>query len=275
MPEGPEIHLEAQKIREVLGGKTCTYTWFYHEHLKPFERELSDKKILDVQAYGKGLVISFEGDAHIYSHNQLYGRWYIARAGEYPDTTRSLRLELQTAHHSALLYSASEIDVMDAESLKTHPYLSAIGPDVLRCTVQDVLDQCRSRTFSNRAFSGLLLDQHFLAGVGNYLRSEILFCSGVHPSEKPSKLGEARLQHFAETALLISNRAFDTKGITLDESRVAQAKSAGIKRRGYRHYVFAREAEACYSCGTEIEKTAMNSRRIYLCKTCQPVPAKS
>lgn len=274
MPEGPEIHLEAQKIRKVLAGKTCTYTWFFHEHLKPFERQLTEKKVLDVQAYGKGLVITFEGDAHIYSHNQLYGRWYISKAGAYPDITRSLRLEIQTPHHAALLYSASEIDVMDAESLKTHPYLSAIGPDVLRCTTDDVIAQCQNPAFRNRAFSGLLLDQHFLAGVGNYLRSEILFCSNIHPSEKPSQLSETRLHQFAETALMISHRAFETKGITLDETRVKTAKKAGIKRRGYRHYVFAREGESCYHCGTEIIKTAMNSRRIYLCETCQPSPVK-
>ncbi len=272
MPEGPEIHLEAQKIRKVLAGKSCTYSWFFHEHLKPFERELSEKKILDVQAYGKGLVISFDGDTHIYSHNQLYGRWYIAKAGEYPNISRSLRLEIQTAHHAALLYSASEIDVMDGESIKTHPYLSAIGPDVLRCSIDDVIAQCQHTSFRNRAFSGLLLDQHFLAGVGNYLRSEILFCSGIHPSEKPSQLSSVRLQKFAETALLISHRAFETKGITLDEVRVAQAKAAGTKRRGYRHFVFAREGEPCYHCGNEILKTAMNSRRIYLCENCQESP---
>lgn len=68
---------------------------------------------------------------YFYSHNQLYGKWYINRAGEDPETNRQLRAELQTDQQSALLYSASEIDVMDGESIKEHPYLVKLDPDVL------------------------------------------------------------------------------------------------------------------------------------------------
>lgn len=272
MPEGPEIHIEADSIRKAIGGSACRYIQFYHEHLKPFEKELSERMVESVEAYGKGLVISFEGDTHIFSHNQLYGKWYITTAGNYPKTSRSLRLEIQNDHKSALLYSASDIDVMDGESIKQHPYLSSIGPDVIRAEdTAPVLDQATSKSFRNRSFSALLLDQHFLAGVGNYLRSEILFHAGIHPSEKPSDLSDSKLIQFCKSALLISQRAYQNRGITNDEENVAAAKAEGLTRRHYRHFVFGREDKPCYSCGNIIRKDRMGGRRIYICETCQNI----
>lgn len=272
MPEGPEIHIEADSIRKAIGGSACRYIQFYHEHLKPFEKELSDRMVESVEAYGKGLVISFEGDTHIFSHNQLYGKWYITTAGNYPKTSRSLRLEIQNDHKSALLYSASDIDVMDGESIKQHPYLSSIGPDVIRAEdTAPVLDQATSKSFRNRSFSALLLDQHFLAGVGNYLRSEILFHAGIHPSEKPSDLSDSKLIQFCKSAILISQRAYQNRGITNDDENVAAAKAEGLTRRHYRHFVFGREDKPCYSCGNIIRKDRMGGRRIYICETCQNI----
>ncbi len=270
MPEGPEIHLEADQIRKAIAGSTCRFIQFYHEHLKPFEKELSDTNVKSVEAYGKGLVISFEGDTHIFSHNQLYGKWYITTAGSYPKTSRSLRLEIQNDHKSALLYSASDIDVMDGDSIKEHPYLSSIGPDVIRSEdIAPVLEQATSKTFRNRSFSALLLDQHFLAGVGNYLRSEILFHAGIHPSLKPSDLDDEKLSQFAQSALLISHRAYQNKGITNDDENVEAAKKEGLTRRHYRHFVFGRDEKPCYTCGNEIIKDRMGGRRIYICENCQ------
>ncbi len=270
MPEGPEIHRQADQIREAVSGKLCRYIFFYHEHLKPYEKELAETEITSVEAFGKGLLISFENRKHIFSHNQLYGKWFVKPAGEYPGTGRSLRLEIQGDHHSALLYSASEIEVLDDEQVHTHPYLSRIGPDVLRCEdTGPVEKQLQSSSFKNRSFSALLLDQHFLAGIGNYLRSEILFHAGIHPSEKPSKLSDEKLAHFAKSALLIAHRSYRLKGITLDEKRVNELKKAGKKRKGYRHYVFGREGQPCHICGKEIIKLRMGGRRLYLCEQCQ------
>ena len=271
MPEGPEIHLEADKIRAAIGGSSCHYIFFFHDHLKSFEEELSGQRVEDVQAYGKGLVIQLESDSYIYSHNQLYGKWYIKPAGKYPRTNRSLRLELQNEKYSALLYSASEIDVLDGEGIKEHPYLSSIGPDILRCeSAEPILEQCRSKAFRNRSFTSLLLDQHFIGGIGNYLRSETLFHAGLNHDMKPSQLTEEQLRRFAESTLLMARRAYENKGITNDPELAERLKADGAKRREYRHYVFGRDGKSCHICGTEIQKIRTGGRRLYLCPECQP-----
>lgn len=270
MPEGPEIHREADKIRRAIADEQLRYIYYYHDHLKPFEKELAEMRVENVEAFGKGLVITFEDDYHMYSHNQLYGRWYIKSAGDYPKTNRQLRAELRTDQKSALLYSASEIDVMDSESIREHPYLKKLGPDLLKnVTVDEIVKRSASDDFNRRMFASLLLDQTFLSGVGNYLRTEILFDARINPSNKPKDLTEEELTEFARSALTITHRAYETKGITVSDDILSSAKKNGEKRRHYRHYLFSRDGKPCRVCGTEVEKMEKSGRRIYVCKNCQ------
>jgi endonuclease-8 len=270
MPEGPEIHREADAIRSAIGGDESVYVYFYHNHLKEFEKELTGRKITSVQARGKGMIISFGDNSNIYSHNQLYGKWMIRDAGNYPNTNRQLRLEIQTAQKSAQLYSASEIDVLDAASLEEHPYLKSLGPDILgEISVVEIVERAKSDEFKRRSFATLLLDQHFLGGVGNYLRTEFLFFAGIHPDKRPVDLSDEELKSFGETVLTITHRTYQTGGITLDEERVDKLKKLGKKRKTYRFYAFNREGETCHFCGNPIKKIQKSGRRLYLCPQCQ------
>ncbi len=271
MPEGPEIHREADIIRDAIASETCIYVYFYHEHLKPYEQDLPGKEILSVEAFGKGLVITFQKDYHLFSHNQLYGKWYIKPAGEYPSTNRELRVEIRTNNRSALLYSASEIEVhQNSDSLKEQSYLSKLGPDLLKdITVDEITKLCKEDRFRRKMFASLLLDQSFLSGVGNYLRTEILFHAGIHPSDKPKDFPDKVLLQFAKSALTITHRAYQTGGITLEENLVKKAQEKGEKRRTYRHYLFGRDGDPCRICGTEVQKLKKSGRRIYICPGCQ------
>lgn len=270
MPEGPEIHREADSIRNAVHQSECRYVYFHHEHLKPFEEKLTGRIIRGVSAKGKAILIHFDGDLSMFSHNQLYGKWYIKNAGDYPKTNRELRVELRTDQKSALLYSASDIEVLSPGELKDQSYLKNIGPDILDdLSAENIYKRAASDKFNGRSFAALLLDQHFLSGVGNYLRSEILFYSGVDPSSRPKDLSESELMKFTESAIQISQRAYITGGVTADDETVRKAKKAGEKRRHYRHYVFSRDGKECRACGSEVKKIRKSGRRLYLCESCQ------
>ena len=77
------------------------------------------------------LLTHFSHNLTLYSHNQLYGVWRVVKANEQPQTTRVLRVRLQTADNAILLYSASDIEMLTPEQLLTHPFLQRVGPDVL------------------------------------------------------------------------------------------------------------------------------------------------
>ena len=271
MPEGPEIRRAADKVAAVLVGKTIEQVSFGLPRLRRFEDRLQGRAVTAVDTRGKAMLTRFDNGLSIYSHNQLYGRWYTVRRPRMPKTGRQLRIELQTDTHKALLYSASDIDVLDESGLATHPFLSRVGPDILdrSLTADDVAARLCEPRFHRRALGSLYLDQGFLAGNGNYLRSEILWAAGLDPARKPVSLGPRELKTLARQTLKIARRSYRTRGVTVTRSIAESLKADGQTYSEYRFYVFGRDGLPCHRCGAAIERRTMSSRNLFTCPTCQ------
>lgn len=272
MPEGPEIKHAADQIAQALVQQPLVQVFFAFDHLKGYEQALATAQVVSVQPRGKALLIRFSNQLTVYSHNQLYGVWYVRRAGTYPATNRQLRLAIHTAKTSALLYSASEIQLLNDDEVAAHPFLTRLGPDVLdpATTVETVRDRLLENRFCRRGLSSLLLDQQFLGGLGNYLRSEILFVAGVHPGLRPLDCTADQIQALAAAAVAVPQQSYATGGITNDLAIANRMKAAGKPRHLYRYWVFGRQGQPCYVCGTEIIKAIAGGRRVYICPCCQP-----
>lgn len=273
MPEGPEIRRVADRLHRVLTGRTIRKVWFAFDHLKSFEARLEGQSIKSVDSWGKALLTRFEDDHVIYSHNQLYGVWRVLRRGEEPGGRRSPRLEIASDTHSAWLLSASDISLWRFDELDRHPFLSKLGPDLLTHRVSEaaITARLREKPWCNRRLGTLLLDQHFYAGIGNYLRSEILFFAGLHDRFRPCDLSDARCHLLARTMLGITARAWRRAGVTNPRVWREPMIAAGERRSRWRHAVFNREGLPCHACKTMIEKHSVASRRLYFCPRCQPL----
>ncbi|MFH5834139.1 endonuclease VIII [Halalkalibaculum sp. DA384] len=271
MPEGPEIWRTATRLSEVLAERSVKEVYFAFDHLKKYEERLQNRYVEGIEARGKAILTRFEDGLNIYSHNQLYGKWKIVKRGEIPDTNRSLRLSLTNGEHSALLYSASEIEVLRDDKLADHDYLKKLGPDVLHPDTdrQRVLSRYQDDAFQNRKVATLLLDQSFLSGLGNYLRAEVMFVSGVHPDLKLRDCTDQQKRQMAEASVELARRSYETKGVTTDPQIVQALKREGKSRSDYRHFVYNREGEHCYRCGTKIEVNKTGGRKLYFCPQCQ------
>ncbi|MFP3367116.1 endonuclease VIII, partial [Pseudoalteromonas sp. SIMBA_148] len=70
-----------------------------------------------------------------------------------------------------------------------------------KVTVDDLFERMKDKRFRNRKWAILLLDQGFVAGIGNYLRSEIMFTSGIHPSLRPIDCPPDQLKIAAESII--------------------------------------------------------------------------
>ncbi len=271
MPEGPEIRRAADQLQDALTTSVVDDVYFAFDHLKPHAQRLRGRAVTSVETRGKAMLLRFEVPLIVYTHNQLYGRCMIRDRDDYPETRRQLRLAIHNAERSALLYSASEIQVLTPRQLSRHPFLSRLGPDVLSADLEQVLMQLHARGFHRRRLGSLLLDQRFLAGVGNYLRSEILFVARLHPARRPVDCDAQELRRLAAAALEVPRQSYRYDGVTNDLQLARALKAAGQRRSRYRHWVFARGGEACRACGTPLVEALAASRRIYHCPACQPV----
>jgi endonuclease VIII len=271
MPEGPEIKRAADEIAKAIGHQIVTEIFFAFDHLKVFEPVLQGQTIVAVQSKGKALLIRFDNQLSIYSHNQLYGKWVIRKAYSYPETNRQLRLAIHNLKKSALLYSASDIAVLSEAEVATHPFLSQLGLDVLddETTVAQVIQRFTDKQFYRRSLTGLLLDQRFLCGLGNYLRSEVLFVARVPPTYRPIDCSPEQIAQLAEASIALPHQSYNHRGITNDLQLAQYLKEQGKPRKDYRHWVFNRWGKPCYVCGTAIVKEMLGGRRLYYCPHCQ------
>lgn len=271
MPEGPEIRRAADKIEAVLKNKKLEKIELGLPKIKKYGKHLKGARVSALETRGKALLTHFDNGWTIYSHNQLYGVWRVVKQGKLPKTNRQLRLALHTEEHSALLYSASDISVWKTENIEEHPFLQRIGPDILNPNLQwrDVAERLRSKAFSGRALSAIYLDQAFLAGLGNYLRSEILFLAGIDPSRKAKDLSRGEIGALARNTLSISQRSYALEGVTVPERQYRSLRKEGLSYGRARFFVFGRASQPCRRCQTKIKRTTANSRRIYTCSVCQ------
>jgi len=275
MPEGPEIRLAADEVARALVARPTTRVEFAFPQLRRYSARLSGQRVTDVATRGKAILTYFDNGLVIYSHNQLYGRWFIEKAGHYPDTGRQLRLAIHNAEYSALLYSASEIDVLKASELRLHPFLARLGPDLLsdNTDAETILQRLTSPRFHQRQLAGLLLDQGFVAGLGNYLRAEILTRARLHPTLKPSQCSDQQLRCLSRHIISLTRRAYRTRGIINPPKLVARLKQGGLVRREqHRFNSYGRAGQACHFCGSVIEVSNAGGRKMYFCPGCQPAP---
>lgn len=273
MPEGPEIRRAADRVARVLVGHVVVDVRLHLPALERRGRRLAGRTVMAVDTRGKAMLTRFDNGLTLYSHNQLYGRWYVVKRPRMPATNRQLRVELHTHTHSALLYSASDIDVLTDSQLSRHPFLSRIGSDVMdrELTAARLLRRLSSSKFARRRTGSLYLDQSFLAGIGNYLRSEILFVSQVHPARRPTDLDAGELEKLARETLRITRRSYRTGGTTVVPSLDRRLRADGWSFEERRFHVFGREGEPCHECGGKIERLTVSGRNLFLCARCQPV----
>lgn len=271
MPEGPEIRKAADKIEHALKARVTSELFFAFEHLKPYESKLTGQTVRQVETRGKALLIHFDNELSIYSHNQLYGVWMVRNAHSYPTTKRQLRLAIHNSKKSALLYSASDIEVLTPDQIPLHPFLSKLGPDVLSAKLRpaQILKRLSAKQHRRRQFTTLYLDQHFLAGIGNYLRSEILYVARLHPRLRPIDCSHTQLDELAQASIALPYQSYRYNGITNDLDLANQLQAQGQKRSQYRHWVFGRDGHPCRVCQTPIVKEFASSRRFYYCPVCQ------
>ena len=271
MPEGPEIRRAADRISKVLVGNEIIESNFYYERIRDKEEIVKNKNIKELTTRGKAMLIRFKNNWSMYSHNQLYGRWTVNLNSTNIKSSRALRVVFKTKKHTVRLWSATDIDLIPTSFENEHSFLKKIGPDVLNesCSYELIEERLTSKRFHKKKASTLMLDQTVFAGLGNYLRSEILFDAKIHPDDRPFDLDTTRINQWAKSIKDISYLAYKTGGFTVSKSLADKSKENGESRKSYRHAVFMRHKYECLNCKSLIERKWYGKRKLDYCPICQ------
>jgi formamidopyrimidine-DNA glycosylase len=300
MPEGPEVRRHADALHAALAGKRLHHVSARTKAAKAWLAGHPDafagRRVERVVSRGKNLVGYVEGDLSFTCHLMMWGRWYVARPAPLDVDRRERARLVADDGTAAILHSAPVFTVGEGDPLRDDPYLAALGPDTLpyggprEFGAACFVERLTARENREREVGAVLLDQTVAAGIGNYLRAEVLFLCRLDPFRRVADLTDADLACLVRTVPEVAHLAYDTAGVTAsgaDRERLLTDPSLSYPNTmsdyGRRHYAFRRTNLPCLRCGALIRQrrqvTAVRddedgddkTRIIYFCPVCQGV----
>jgi len=293
MPEGPEVRKYADALNEVLAGRQIKHfmarTVNARKWLEQNSSSLLKRKVTRVLSHGKHLIGYIDGDYYFHSHLMMWGRWQTFKPAPPDEIDRRERARIVVTRGAAILYSAPIFNVGQGDPYQQVEYLDSLGPDVLPYDRQFDHKKFRLR-LKSKEFRGLtigaaLLDQRVAAGIGNYLRAEILFACRINPWRLVQELSKEELNCLQTTIPELAYRSYSLSATALTEDRDRMRQDSRLvyqpgREYGTRHWVFRRTNLPCLRCANPIKqlRQVTNSkgeeerdRIMYFCPTCQKV----
>jgi len=267
MPEGPEVRKHADALEAVLTKRKIisleARTRDARAWLKENETRLRGKRIERVFSHGKHLVGLIEGGFYFHSHLMMWGRWQTFVPEAPSEKDRRERARIVVAGGAALLFSAPIFNVGEGDPYQQIDNLRSLGPDVLPYDHNFDEAEFRRRLLLDKhrevTIGAALLNQRILAGLGNYLRAEVMFACRLDPWRKVAALTKQQLKCLGKTAPELSRRAYEHNATASDAERELMRNDTRLvyqpgREYGTRHWVFRRTNLPCLHCGEPIKQ---------------------
>ncbi len=287
MPELPEVEtIRMQLARFLIGQKITSIDVFNPKstgHNKNIGKMLIGNKITKIDRIGKLLIISInENSKHfLLIHLKMTGQLlYVNESGKLhagghtisnSDTSslpgRHTRIAIAFEDNSTLYFNDMRLfgymkiaDKYETEQIKTRFGPEPIDPDF---DVKEFIQRLKRKT---AMIKPILLDQTFVAGLGNIYVDEALWRSGIRPTRRGNKISKSEAVKLIKSANEVLSESIKMGGTTFRDF----VDSAGNKGNYYEKLlVFGKNDIPCVRCGTLIKKIKVAGRGTHYCPSCQ------
>lgn len=274
MPELPEVETVVQDLVAAgLPGQSIASICIHWDRtigepdVASFKRRLQGCTIESINRRAKYICLHLDNEDVLLIHLRMTGRLSIADGDP-----------VRTAHEHVIL------GLSDGTTLRYHDTrkfgrwyllsnassrLGDLGPEPFDPAFTAAVLSTRLKERS-RQLKPLLLDQTFVAGLGNIYVDEALWDAELHPGASACTLTDKQASRLHRAIRKVLKRGLRNMGTTLGTGN-ANFYSVG-KRRGRNQdelNVFRRTGEACPRCGARIERLVLGQRSTHICPVCQ------
>jgi formamidopyrimidine-DNA glycosylase len=243
VPEGKEDNCPVPQLRAAVEGAT----------------------IVEVERRGKMLILQFDNGFSLLVHLMMVGQLLLSSL--YEGEPNDVRLILRFAGDQLSLGQVPLrfLRLVLTSELDELPELKKSGQDPLSegFTVGVLKDMLANRRGKLKSF---LLNQSYIAGIGNTYADEILFRARLGPARQPSSLKGEEVERLHTSIIETLRLGLELGG----SSEMAFVHLDGRKGSFQEHFqVKRRKAKPCFVCGSPIEKATIGGRGTYFCPQCQ------
>lgn len=277
MPELPEVETVVRLIRPSLEGRKVTSSRVDWDRTlggvsrREFQRRLKGSRIDRIWRRAKFIVFDLSRDGRaaggLVGHLRMTGRMHVEPKGTRPSPYCRVRLDLDNGQVFHF------VDVRKFGRLVFHAepdvLLEGLGPEPLEeeFTAEWLLAGLRSR---KRMLKPLLLDQNFVAGLGNIYVDECLHSARLHPLRRSDTVASAAARRLWAAIRETLQEAIEREGSSFDTFYRTPEGQPGAYQHQFR--VYGRTGKPCYDCGAAIARIVVAQRGTHLCRKCQRAP---
>jgi formamidopyrimidine-DNA glycosylase len=301
MPELPEVETVARDLQRWVAGATitgATITWDRTiRHPQPPERfaaEISGATIRRVTRRAKTVLLHLEDGRVMTVALRMTGALIVANPGEPDDPYARVVFHLEDGRELRYrdVRKFGRIGLWPGGGLRSvgagrgmrskriaeggRPYrigevFSGHGPEPLQrsFTVQRLAERLARRSAKLKA---LLLDQSFIAGVGNIYADEALWRARLHPLRTADSLAPADVRRLHRSIRQVLREGIVNRGASFSDYVGADGEPGANAER---LAVYRRTEQPCYRCGHRIERIIVGQRSTHFCPRCQREPVAS
>ncbi len=284
MPELPEVETVARDLRRhvldatIAGSRTLWPRTLRSLSGEAFDAAVRGRTIEDVGRRGKQIVVTLSGGAALTIHLKMTGQLFVVTSGAPVDPYVRLVLSLGDGRELRFrdirkfgrvgFYLHDQATGELREPGVGRAAFADLGPEPLDPTF--TLGAFRSRLRSRRGrLKPLLVDQAFLAGIGNIYADEALWASGLHPLRRVSSLRPWHERCLFGAVRAVLAEAVERRGSSIDDYTAPDGDGAMQERLA----VYGRTGEPCLRCGRPVRRIVIGARSTHFCSWCQRLPA--
>lgn len=267
MPELPEVEtikneMAPHALDHVITGVTVNDPRIIQKiSVAQFTSAIIGQRIVSLERRGKYLILLLHGGKTLIFHLRMTGNLMINP----PATDKYSRAVINLNNGSNIVFTDRRrlgvIWLVD----KKEDVIAKVGIEPFDEKFNDMLFRKLLKNYS-APVKAVLLDQHFIAGIGNMYADEALFAAGIHPQKKAGKLTVAETKKLFEAIRAVLHKAIENKGATVDTYR----RPDGVNGTAQEEFNVAhRLGKKCPVCGTPIERIPIRNRGSYFCPRCQ------
>jgi formamidopyrimidine-DNA glycosylase len=275
MPELPEVETVVRDLRPLVSGRTIRGVRQSEQKLRSawdgsWNSAAAGTTIVAVRRRGKWIIIDL-GTPRLIIHLGMTGQLTAVPAAtpepdhlhlvfELDDGTELRFRDIRRFGSASLHADEAEVDAFfEANQLGPEPF--GLDAEYFRRGVRG----------TTRNLKAILLDQSFIAGVGNIYADEACFRARLHPGRTGNSLKPAEADRLREAVEAVLTRAIASRGSSIRDYVGGSGLRGGFQNE---FTVYGREGEPCPSCSTTIQNLRLAGRSSHFCSRCQPLPRK-
>lgn len=279
MPELPEVETVVRGLRPILVGQTITQLKVFAPPRSietsgafpnsTIESLLCNRRVETITRRGKNILIQLDNELVLWVHLKMTGQFRHLPASSQRDPHDLFIMTLASTHTDGIELRFNDYRrfghwrVLTLRELNEHPSFCTLGPEPLEISAEKFMALARC---TKRQIKGALLDQSFLAGVGNIYADESLWAARIHPLRLTSTISIAKLAELHGHIQRLLTRSIKFMGTSVDSFRAVNGQVGSFQTY---LKVYGREGEKCSRCSAAIRRMKIGSRSAHICPKCQ------